>query len=63
MTKYARSNRARPSHTYAVGAGNEGPGISYARWYKVYAVVVTTIDKHEPINCPKNCARGEARIR
>jgi len=37
---------------YAVGAGKEGPGISYAFVYILYAVVVTKMEKVEPISCP-----------
>jgi len=50
--RYSRRSLARLSQTYAAGAGNEGPGIVYARLYKIYAVVVTRIDTEDPMSCP-----------
>mmetsp|Transcript_46441 Transcript_46441/g.98477 ORF Transcript_46441/g.98477 Transcript_46441/m.98477 type:complete len:207 (+) Transcript_46441:323-943(+) len=51
---------AMSSHISAVGAGNSGPGISYADEYRVHAATTMTQDAAVPASCATNCALGEA---
>jgi len=47
-----RSRRAKLSHTYAVGVGNIGEGMEYARAYSRYAVALTKMESVDPRSWP-----------